>query len=87
LSSARAGEREASCANFGVAVWDNRGKSKRRLKTTLVLDDGTPDRAVSKTVFDNISRAELAEDIGQIDNHEDDQYFQGAARPASPVAG
>jgi hypothetical protein len=39
-----------------------------RQACAVLLDDGTPDRAMRKTVFDRISRAELAEDIAQIDN-------------------
>ena len=50
-----------------------------RQACAVLLDDDTPNRAVRRTVFERISREELAEAIARIDNltrPEDDQYFK-----------
>ena len=50
-----------------------------RQACAVLLDDDTPNRAVRRTVFERISREELAEAIARIDTltrPEDDQYFK-----------
>jgi hypothetical protein len=50
-----------------------------RQACTILLDESTPDRAVRRTVFEIISREDLAEAIAQIDSiarSGDDQYFK-----------
>ena len=50
-----------------------------RQACAVLLDESTPDRAVRRTVFETISREDLAEAMARIDSlarPEDDQYFK-----------